>query len=135
MDNKNIVGMVHNSMYHQLKNTGFATPIQVLIDLQVLSKEDYEKWRVGKIDYLERVCKVNLSKLSAIMKEIRGYAQKNNLKPSYTYYKQWGQKKSNETKKLRFSKTNKEEIEKSYATHYISPSLKKGGNLETEVES
>lgn len=134
MDNKNIVGMIHNSMYHQLKNTGFATPTQVLMDLQVLAKEDYEKWRVGKIDYLERVCKVNLSKLSVIMKEVRKYAQTNNLKPSYTYYKQWGQKKSSETKKLRFSKTNKEEIEKAYATHYVSANLKKGGNLESRNE-
>ena len=125
MDNKNIVGQIHNSMYTQLQKAGYATPVQVLIDLNVLSKTNYEKWRFGKIDYLERVCKINLSKLSAIMKEIRAYAKKNNLKSSFTFYNQWGNKKIRGTRKLRFSKNGKEEIEIAYATHYVSLRLQK----------
>ena len=60
MNNGELVGKVHNSMYHQIKNSGTAVPTQVLIDLGVLSTVDYERWRFGKVDYLERVCKVNL---------------------------------------------------------------------------
>jgi hypothetical protein len=95
--------------------------VQVLMDLSILSKEDYERWRFGKVDYLERVCKVNLSELSLIMREIRSYAAKNKLKASWTFYKQWGLKSRPHAKKLRFSKSGDEDIEKAYATHYIDP--------------
>ncbi len=119
MNNNEIIGKVHNSMYQQLQKTGVAIPVQVLLDLGFLSKEDYEKWRFGKVDYLERGCRGNLSSLSFIMGQIRSYAAKNNLKASRAFYKQWGDKKFPHTKQLRFSKSGKEDIEKAYVTHYI----------------
>ena len=119
MKHGEIVGKIHNSMYQQLQKNGIAAPVQVLMDLSILSKEDYERWRFGKVDYLERVCKVNLSELSLIMREIRSYAAKNKLKASWTFYKQWGLKNRPHAKKLRFSKSGGEDIEKAYATHYI----------------
>jgi len=137
MNDKEIIGKVHNSMYHQIQKNGMALPVQVLIDLEVLSSADYERWRNGHVDYLERVCKVNLRKFSFIMKEIRAYARKNDLKESWTFYKQWGQKGKKPSIKLRFSKSGNEDIERSYATHFISPErvaeLKKPvGDAETE---
>ena len=39
---------------------GYAAPVDVLMDIGVLSKQDYENWRFGKVPYLERVCKINL---------------------------------------------------------------------------
>jgi len=122
MNNGDIIGKVHNSMYRQLQKDGVASPVGVLMDLGILSKEDYERWRFGKVDYLERVCKINLHKLSFIMKEVRAYARKNNLKPSWTFYKRWG-RKGKDTIKLRFSKSGQESVEQGYATHYISPQL------------
>lgn len=119
MNDGEIIGKVHNSMYHQIQKTGMATPVQVLMDLEVLSAADFERWRFGKVDYLERVCKVNLRKLSFIMKQVRAYASKNDLKPSWTFYKQWG-RKGKPVVKLRFSKYNDEGVERGYATHYIS---------------
>lgn len=119
MNNGEIIGKVHNSMYQQTKKTGMAVPAQVLIDLGYLSAADFENWRFGRIDYLERVCKVNLHKLAFIMKEVRTYARKNNLKESWTYYKRWG-RKGKPAIKLRFSKSGDESIERHYATHYIS---------------
>ena len=71
---------------------------------------------------LERVCKINLRKLSFVNHEIRAYARKHDLKPSWSYYKRWGtNKKGNKGKtiKLRFSKSGDEGIEKQYATHYV----------------
>ena len=53
------------------------------------------------------------------MKQIRTYANKNGLKPSFTYYKQWGLQ-GKKTVKLKFSKNGDEGIERSYSTHYIS---------------
>jgi hypothetical protein len=121
MDKGEMIGKVHDSMYRQIQKNGVATPVQVLMDLNILSKEDYDQWRFGKVDYLERVCKANLSKLSSVMKEIRSYAAKHNLKGSWTFYKQWGQKHLSHARKLRFSKSGAEDIERAYATHYLNP--------------
>ena len=120
MNNGDIIGKVHNSMYHQIKQNGVATPVQVLMDIGVLAKDDFENWRFGRVDYLERVCKVNLHKLSFIMKQVRAYASRNGLKPSWTFYKQWG-RKGKDTIKLRFSKYGEESVERAYATHYVKP--------------
>ena len=114
----NLVGEVGNSMYHQVNDTGYATAVQTLMDMRILSKEDYERWRNGQVPYLERVCKVNLKKLAAILQEMKRYATRNNLKPSFTFYKQWG-RKNKSTIKLKFTKTGNEYMENLYATHYV----------------
>lgn len=123
MNQQEIPGRVHSSMYRQLQKDGVAMPVQVLMDVGVLSAVDYERWRFGKVDYLERVCSANLHKLSYIMKEIRAYARKNGLKESWTFYKRWGRKGQKPSVRLRFSKSGDEVIEKGYATHYLSPKL------------
>ena len=120
MNNNELVGKIHNSMYQQIQKSGMAVPVQVLMDVGVLAPSDYENWRDGRVDYLERVCKVNLSKLSFIMREIRAYAGKSGLNPSWTYYKRRGLKGQKPAVKLRFSKSGDENIERSYATHYVS---------------
>ena len=51
------------------------------------------------------------------MREMRQFAKKNELKPSWTYYHGWAKAKD---KKLRFSKTGNEDIERNYATSFIS---------------
>ena len=93
MNEKELIGKIHSSMYHQLQVHGYAAPVDVLMDTGILPKQKYEDWRFGRIDYLERVCTVNLRKLSFIMHQMRVYAQKTGLKPSFCYYKQWGVKK------------------------------------------
>ena len=110
---------VSSAMYTIIKEKGVVSTVDVLMAIDVLSKSDYESWRHGKTDYLERVCKVNLRKLSVIAQEIRVYAKQHNLKPSWTDYRRWGK---GENTKLRFSKSGDEQIERSYATHYVSQS-------------
>jgi hypothetical protein len=107
-------------MYHRIQQSGTVAPVEVLLDLGVLSAADYERWRFGNLDYLERVCKVNPHKLAFIMKEVRAYARKNDLKASWTFYRQWDRKGKTQAVKLRFSKYGSEAVERSYATHYIS---------------
>lgn len=116
VDKKNIKGQIHSFMYHNVKKKKFVAPIDVLMDLEILSKKDYKNWRNGKVDYLERVCRVNLKKLNDILKEMRSFANRNNLKPSWAYYHGWGK---NKKQKLRFSKSNNEQVEIMYATHYV----------------
>ena len=93
MNNQELTAKVHSAMYAQCRKRGYAAPVDVLMDLGVLPKQKYEDWRFGKVDYLERVCNVNLHKLSTIMHEMRVYAKKEGLKPSFCYYKRWGVKK------------------------------------------
>ena len=66
----------------------------------------------------------NLSKLSTVMHQMRVYAKKAGLKPSFCYYKRWGvKKKGGQGRKpvipLRFSKSGDPEIERWYATHFV----------------
>jgi hypothetical protein len=116
-NDKKLQAQVHSAMYGLIKAKGVAAPVDVLMSAGVLSKEDYERWRNGKVDYLERVCKVNLRKLSFINHEIRSFASKNDLKPSWTAYNLWSK---GEPTRLRFSKSGDEGIERLYATHYVS---------------
>jgi len=117
MNNAELRKKVHSAMYTLIKTNGVASPVGVLMAIGALSKEKYEDWRHGRVPYLERVCQINLGKLSTVSYEIRAYARKNNLKPSWSDYRKWG--KGNRIK-LRFSKSGDEQIERMYATHYVS---------------
>ena len=96
---------------------GYICSIDVLLGLEYLSKTDYEKWRNGQVDYLERVCQTNLGKLTTINKIIRQVAAKMNLVPSLTVYNKWGK---GPKQKLRFSKSGDFNIEKAYSTHFLN---------------
>ncbi|SRR5699024_4576680 len=125
----------HAAVYHQCQRRGYAAPVDVLMEIGVLPKQKYEEWRFGKIPYLEQVCTCNLRKLSVIMGQIRRYAQKTGLKPSFCYYKRWGVKKKHGHRPvipLRFSKSGKPEIEKAYATHYVD--IKKIEQLKKDTQ-
>ena len=138
-----LIGKVHSAVYQQCRQRGYAAPVDVLMDLGVLSKQKYEEWRYGKVSYLEQACTCNLRKLSFIMSQIREYAEKSNLKSSFCYYKQWGtKKKSGQGRKLviqlRFSKSGKEDIERAYATHFVdvkrTEQIKKEGQGKLDQE-
>ena len=116
MNDAELKRKVCNAMYEQCKARGYAAPVDVLMDIGVLDKKKYEDWRFGRVYCLERVCQTNLSKLSTALHEMRSYAAKTGLKPSFTFYKQWGAKR---TIPLRFSKSGNENIEKAYATHFV----------------
>ena len=45
------------------------------MDLEILLKVNYERWRNGQVPYLEKVCNINLKKLSTILHEMRVYAK------------------------------------------------------------
>ena len=118
------IGKIHSSMDRQCKAQGYAAPVDVLMDAGVLSKQKYEEWRLGRVPFLESVCMVNLHRLTFILHEMRVYARKNGLKPSFCYYKQWAVKKKNgqghkPVIPLRFTKSGNPEVEKSYATHFV----------------
>lgn len=118
MNNVELKLKVYSVANNLMKEKNYIAPIDVQMGVGILSIKDYERWRFGQVPYLEKICKSNLSKLSFIMKEIKTYAVKNHLKPSWTVYNQWGVKGRKIL--LRFSKSSDSMIEKAYATHYIA---------------
>ena len=123
MNDEELRARVRESMFRQCHMRGYAAPADVLMDIGALSKKNYEDWRFGRADTLERVCSMNLSKLSAVLREMYACAKAQNLKPSFCYYKRWGVKKKGQGRRtvlpLRFSRSGDAEIERRYATHYV----------------
>jgi len=117
MNDEELKHKVHFIISNILKDKIYISPVDLLMRIGVLSAKDYEDWRFGRVPYLEKVCKTNLSKLSFIMKELRAYALGNHLNPSGTAYYRWGVK--GKRIPLRFSKSGDSVIEKVYTTHYV----------------
>ena len=61
---KDRVKKIRSSMSELLYKKKVVSVVDVFIDLGILDVKDYEKWRKGQIDYLERVFKGSLGKLS-----------------------------------------------------------------------
>ena len=116
MNNQSLIKKTQELIDKQIEERGYATIVDILLELDYLTKQNYEKWRLGKVPYLEKVCIVNLNKLQLILKTAHSYATKQNYKKSITFYKKY---KSKKTIKLRFSASNNEKIEQLYSTHFI----------------
>jgi len=54
-----------------LLEKGFVAPVELFIRMDLLSPESAENWRRGRISYLERVIRCNLSKASRILRILR----------------------------------------------------------------
>ena len=63
MNTHEIESKVRAAMYKLLREKGMESPIEVLMEIGALSKESYESWRNGRIQYLERVCTMNLHRV------------------------------------------------------------------------
>lgn len=116
MNREDLIKKTQTYAISLLHTKGYISPVDVIMKLGYLSELDYEKWRRGQIDYLERVCKCNLKKLSLINKTIRRLSLEKKLKPSRTMYNGWGK---GPKRALRFSKSGSHAIEADYSTHYV----------------
>jgi len=115
-----------------LDDHSYVSPIDVLIGIGWLQPVHVQAWRTGRIPYLEGVIQTNLNKITMAMNLFRAWAEKQGLVPSQTVYyaRTRGPKQE-----LRFSKSRRPSIEKSYKTHYVSPALstKKMENLQNRL--
>jgi hypothetical protein len=109
---KKVKSLVHSLRYEK----GIVCAVDILLRLECLSKKDYEDWRFGNIDYLEKVCNVNFGKLTLINKTMNKTATDLKLDKSWTGYNQYGK---GVKRRLKFSKSGNENMENAYATHYI----------------
>src|ERR1039457_4390499 len=90
MNNVDLENKIQKISTELINEKGYVCSVDVLIRLNYLSQTDYENWRFGRIEYLEKVCQVNLGKLSTINRLIKQRAKKSNLKPSWTAYNKFG---------------------------------------------
>lgn len=90
----------------------------VLMASGFLSREDYERWRFGKVPYLERVIRGTLPSIHSILRAVSENSRHGNLKPSWTAYMSWGK---GPRVPLRFSRSGNPDIERAYATHWLKP--------------
>lgn len=122
VNNEELKHKVYSNVSSILKEKNYISPVDLLMKIGVLSAKDYEDWRFGRVPYLEKVCKTNVSKLSFIMKELRAHALANHLRPSWTAYNQWGVKGKKIS--LCFCKSGDSGIEEAYSTHYVANAQK-----------
>ncbi len=92
MNDQQLIKKVNEVAENQRQRRGYIAPVDVLMEIGVLTKQNYEAWRFGKVSYFEKVCTCNLNKLTKILKQIYKYAQINGLKPSVNQYRLWGKK-------------------------------------------
>ena len=99
---------------------GYVSPVDLFIKMKVISPQNYQDWRVGRIACLERVTTGGLGKLNTILKELRDYARSQGWYPSKTVYNKWGKGRKI---RLRFSKSGRPNLEEIYSTHYVKKGL------------
>jgi hypothetical protein len=91
-------------------------PVEVFVRMNLLSTDDLEDWRQGRVRYLEKVIRCNLSKASRVLRILRFHAHNLNLEPSLTNYLRRAEGKR---LPLRFSKTGEPNVEEAYARHFV----------------
>lgn len=95
----------------------FVSAIDVLLGLGWLAPSHVDQWRQGRVDSLEQVVQANLSKITAVMAALRRWARDRGLNPSETDYVA----RTRDRRRLRFSVTGEDAIERAYRTHWVSP--------------
>ncbi|HLQ36246.1 MAG TPA: hypothetical protein VK348_00490, partial [Planctomycetota bacterium] len=72
-------------------------PIDVLVHMDRLAPDDLAAWRRGKVPYLERVLRGNLTRHSRLLRILRFQAHDLDLAPSITVYTRHGKGRGNDS--------------------------------------
>ncbi|MDO8544298.1 MAG: hypothetical protein Q7S40_27985 [Opitutaceae bacterium] len=101
-----------------LKEKGYIAITDVFIAMNLLTRDDYERWRFRRVPYLEGVIRGSLPAINAVVRAVTENSRRGNLRPSWTAYMSWGK---GQREPLRFSKSGNANIERAYATHWLLP--------------
>ena len=99
-----------------LSEKGYIAMVDVLLAMDKVAREDYERWRFRQVPYLEKVVRGSLNQLSEICRIVRANSLHAGLKPSKTVYTSWGKGRR---QTLRFTKSGNPHLEEVYSTHYL----------------
>ncbi len=116
------------SIANVLRKNNVASFVEVLMDMEKLKRSDFEDWRFGRTPFLERVIQVNLSSVNFLLRSFASYCKEIGLTPSYTAYMRWGK---GPKRQLRFSKSGDYNLERAYATHYLTKKKVKETRMNT----
>jgi hypothetical protein len=105
------------------KTSDVVAPVELLLHMQRITKQQYEDWRFGRIPYLENVNLGCLSKMNRILRILDLHCRALKLTPSPTVYRKWG--KGGKRIVLRFSKSGHPNLEAAYSRHYIAKAMAK----------
>jgi hypothetical protein len=97
----------------------FVTALDVVVGIGWLSPQAVDRWRQGRVEYLEREVQANLHKISTVMALFRRWAEQRDLQPSEAAYVA----RTRDRRPLRFSASGAPGIERAYRTHWVSPEL------------
>lgn len=116
---QDIQARVRRAAEQALAEQQYVRPIDVLLGLGWLAPAHLDRWRQGRVPYLEQVVQGNLGKVGAAMAEFRRWARASGLTPSETAYLA----RTRDRRQLRFSASGDPGIEQAYRTHWVSPAL------------
>lgn len=125
-------GAVTQAMEVVLEKQGYVSAVDVLLQMQRITPKQLEDWRMGRVDYLERITAGGLGAINRILRLLAFHAHVLNLLPSQTSYRKWG--KGNKGIALRFSKSGEPKLEAAWSRHYVSPKLKQSKKSDNAAE-
>lgn len=99
------------------------SPIEMFVEMGLLSVESVADWRSGRLPFLERGIQCNLSAASRILRLLRMHAHDLNLRPTETAY----ERRTRGRLRLRFTKSGDLKVEEAYARHFVKVASKRKG--------
>lgn len=102
-----------------LADKKFVTPVDVLMGVGWLQPGLVDRWRQGRVEYLEAAAQVDSPKLSHAMTAFRRWSEQQGLQPTETEYVA----RTRDRRRLRFTPTGDPAAERAYSTHWVSPQL------------
>lgn len=97
----------------------YVAAVDVLMGIGWLSPQVVDRWRQGRVEYLERDVQADLRRISRAMALFRRWAEHRGLTPSETAYVA----RTRDRRPLRFSASGAPAIERAYRTHWVAPEL------------
>ena len=94
-----------------LSHSNVVAPVDVLMEMGNLTKQNVEAWRHGKVPYLEYVIEGNLSTATRILRILGFHVHDLNMIPQRTVYRQLGRSRD---RVLQFTKSGIKRLEEAY---------------------
>ena len=102
-----------------LAHDGSVSPVDVLAAIGWLPQSTVDRWRQGRVEYLEELAPVRPDKLAAALEHLRGWAAGKALAPSEVAYVG----ATRDRRPLRFTADGNEATERAWGTHWMRADL------------
>ncbi len=97
----------------------FVAPLDVLTGIGWLPITVVDRWRQGRVGYLEELLSLDPAKVASVLAYLDGWARRGGLEPAETDYVA----ATRDRRPLRFTARGDHAVERAYRTHWISPAL------------